>query len=40
MQAQQHGDLSTMPAANLNSGRVQTMIDENDPQGPMNTNPE
>ncbi|HLG63371.1 MAG TPA: S1 RNA-binding domain-containing protein [Ktedonosporobacter sp.] len=40
MQANQHGDLSTMPAANLESGRVQTMIDGNDPQGTNNTNPE
>jgi small subunit ribosomal protein S1 len=40
MQANEHGDLSTMPAANLNSGRVQTMIDGNDPQGQMNNNPE
>lgn len=40
MQAQQHGDLSTMPAANLKSGRVQTMIEANDPQGQQNNNPE
>ncbi|HEU5229494.1 MAG TPA: S1 RNA-binding domain-containing protein [Ktedonobacteraceae bacterium] len=40
MQANQHGDLSTMPAANLESGRVQTMIDGNDPQGTNNTNPD
>ncbi|MBO0777425.1 MAG: S1 RNA-binding domain-containing protein [Ktedonobacteraceae bacterium] len=40
MQAQQHGDLSTMPAANLNSGRVQTMIEGNDPQEQTNINPE
>jgi small subunit ribosomal protein S1 len=40
MQAQQHGDLSTMPAENLNSGRVQTMIEGNDPQGQNNSNPE
>jgi small subunit ribosomal protein S1 len=40
MQAQQHGDLSTMPAANQNSGRVQTMIEGNDPQGQNNSNPE
>ncbi len=40
MQANQHGDLSTMPAANLESGRVQTMIEGNDPQGPNNNNPE
>jgi len=40
MQANQHGDLSTMPAANLKSGRVQTMIEGNDPQGQNNNNPE
>jgi small subunit ribosomal protein S1 len=40
MQAQQHGDLSTEPAENLNSGRVQTMIEGNDPQGQNNSNPE
>jgi len=40
MQAQQHGDLSTMPGENLNSGRVQTMIEGNDPEGQNNTNPE
>ena len=40
MQAQQHGDLSTMPAENLNSGRVQTMIEGIDPQGQNNSNPE
>ncbi|HEV2655464.1 MAG TPA: S1 RNA-binding domain-containing protein, partial [Ktedonobacteraceae bacterium] len=40
MQAQQHGDLSTMPAENLNSGRVQTMIEGIDPQGQDNNNPE
>ncbi len=33
MQAKRHGDLSTVPAADLKSGRVQTMFDENDPQG-------
>ena len=38
MQAQQHGDLSTEPAANQNSGRVQTMTEGNDPQ--QNMNPE
>ena len=32
MQAQQHDDLSTMPAANLKSGRVQTMYEGNDPE--------
>ena len=40
MQAQQHGDLSTGPAENLNSERVQTMIEGNDPQGPNDNNPE
>src|ERR1700680_334106 len=40
MQAQKHGDLSTMPAANLKSGRVQTMYEGNDPQGNNNTGPE
>jgi small subunit ribosomal protein S1 len=40
MQAQQHGDLSTMPAANLKSGRVQTMFEENEPEGQSNNNPE
>src|SRR5215467_7013602 len=39
MHAQKHGDLSTMPAANLKSGRVQTMFEENDPEGQSN-NPE
>src|SRR6266704_1313524 len=40
MQAQQHGDLSTMPAANLKSGRLQTMFEENDPEGQSDNNPE
>jgi len=40
MQAQRHGDLSTMPAANQNSGRVQTMTEGNDPQEQLNSNPE
>src|SRR5579872_4530889 len=40
MQAQKHGDLSTMPAANLKSGRVQTMYEGNDPQGNNNSSPE
>jgi len=40
MQAQKHGDLSTMPAANLKSGRVQTMYEGNDLQGNNNTDPE
>src|SRR5437588_12880644 len=39
MQAQQHGDLSTMPAANHKSERVQTMFEENDQEG-QNNNPE
>jgi len=39
MQAKQHGDLSTMPAANSKSGRVQTMFEENDHEG-QNSNPE
>src|SRR5215467_3972197 len=39
MQEQKHGDLSTMPATNLKSGRVQTMLVENDPEGQSN-NPE
>jgi small subunit ribosomal protein S1 len=40
MQAQKHGDLSTMPAANLKSGRVQTMFEENDQEGQSNNNSE
>src|SRR5579863_1744673 len=40
MQAQKHGDLSTMPAANLKRGQVQTMYEGNDPQGKNNTGPE
>jgi small subunit ribosomal protein S1 len=40
MQAQKHGDLSTMPAENTKSGRVQTMIEGNTPQGHNNSNPE
>jgi len=40
MQAQQHDDLSTKPAANLKSGRVQTMFEENDPAGQNNTSEE
>ena len=39
MQAQEHGDLSTKPAANHKSGRVQTMFEEND-QERQNSNPE
>src|SRR5437879_11599049 len=38
MQAQQHGDLSTKPAANSKSGRVQTMFEENDQEGQNNNN--
>src|SRR5215469_1501573 len=38
MQAQKHGDLSTMPAENLKSGRVQTMFEENDPEGKNSNN--
>lgn len=37
MQEQKHGDLSTMPAANSKSGRVQMMFEENDQEG-QNTN--
>ncbi len=33
MQVQQHGDLSTEPEANTTSGRVQTMLEGNDPIG-------
>ena len=40
MQAQQHGDLSTMPAENSKIGRVQTMFEDNDPEGQSNNNPE
>ncbi|GAC1398130.1 MAG: 30S ribosomal protein S1 [Ktedonobacteraceae bacterium] len=40
MQTQQHGDLSTEPAENLKSGRVQTMLEENDPQGQNSSTPE
>ncbi len=40
MQAQKHGDLSTMPAANLKSGRVQTMYEGNDPQENYENNSE
>ncbi len=39
MHAQKHGDLSTMSAANLKSGRLQTMFEENDLEGQSN-NPE
>lgn len=40
MQTKQHGDLSTMPAANLTSGRVQTMFEGNDQEGRNHTSPE
>jgi small subunit ribosomal protein S1 len=40
MQVQKHGDLSTMPAANLKSGRVQAMFEENDQEGQSNNNSE
>ena len=40
MQSHQHGELSTMPAANHNSGRVQTMFEEIDPEGQNTNNPE
>lgn len=38
MQAQQRGDLSTMPTANQNNGQVQTMSDEIVPNGQHNSN--
>src|SRR5437588_8412115 len=40
MQVQQHGDLSTKPAANQISGRVQMMTEANDSQGQQNTHSE
>ena len=40
MQTQQHGDLSTEPAENLKSGRIQTMLEENDPQRQNGSTPE
>src|SRR5438477_11980935 len=40
MQLQQHGDLSTMPAANTKSGRVQTMFEGIDPAGQSNNSEE
>jgi len=40
MQVQQHGDLSTKPAANLISGRVQMMTEVNDQQGQQNNHSE
>jgi small subunit ribosomal protein S1 len=39
MQTQQHGDLSTEPAENLKSGRVQTMLEENSLQGQNGNTP-
>ena len=39
MQTQQHGDLSTEPAENLKSGRVQTMLEENSLQGQNGSTP-
>src|SRR6266849_5555711 len=40
MQVQQHGDLSTEPAANQISGRVQMMTEANDSQGQQNNHSE
>jgi small subunit ribosomal protein S1 len=40
MQTQKHGDLSTMPAANFKSGRVQTMFEENYHEGQNNNSEE
>jgi small subunit ribosomal protein S1 len=40
MQAKKHGNLSTMPAANLTSGRVQTMFEGKDQEGRNHTNPD
>jgi len=40
MRDEWHGDLSTKPAANFNSGRVQTMIEENDQESQNNSNSE
>jgi len=40
MQAEQHGDLPTMPAANHNSGRVQTMFEDKDPEEQTSNNSE
>jgi len=40
MQAKKHGDLSTKPAANSKSGRVQTMFEEKDQTGQNTNNPE
>ncbi|HZU69226.1 MAG TPA: S1 RNA-binding domain-containing protein [Ktedonobacteraceae bacterium] len=38
MQVRKHGDLSTMPAANFKSGRVQTMYDEGNDPAEQNNN--
>jgi len=40
MQTKKHGNLSTMPAANLTSGRVQTMFEGKDQEGRNHTNPD
>src|SRR5438094_6705375 len=40
MRDEQHGDLSTKPEANFNSGRVQTMIEEHDQEGQNSSNSE
>jgi small subunit ribosomal protein S1 len=40
MQAQQHGDLSTKPAANHKSGRVNTMFEDKDPEEQTSSNSE
>jgi small subunit ribosomal protein S1 len=40
MQAEQHGDLPIMPAANHNSGRVQTMFEDKDPEEQTSNNSE
>ena len=40
MQVQKHDDLSTMPAANFKSGRVQTMFEENYHEGQNNNSEE
>jgi len=38
MQSHKHDNLSTLPAANHNSGRVQTMFEEIDPEGQNTSN--
>ncbi len=40
MQAKQHGDLSTMPAANFTSGRVPTMFEGHEDPAGQNKNPD